>query len=292
MISNYVADLEGLSINYLRAGSGKPLLLLHGWPEWSHVWKPVIQRLRSDFDLIAPDFRGFGDSEKTSHKPATDASPENLANDLYNLLDKLNIPKVGLVSHDVGSFVAQVFARSFPERVSGLFFFNCAYPGIGARWLEPDHLLETWYQFFHQLPWVAELIGSSRETCRIYIREFLHHWSYQKSAFDEELELWVDNFMQPGNLQGGFNWYLSNHASRMAVIKGTAPAPPPIDLPTRIYWGEHDPLFKKTWTDRLSEYFTDLEFSFASNAGHFVHYETPDEASSEIKQFFTRIGWQ
>ena len=120
----------------------------------------------------------------------------------------------------------------------------------------------------------------------------MHHWSYQKSAFDEELELWVDNFMQPGNLQGGFNWYLSNHTSRMAVIKGTAPTPPPLDLPTRIYWGEHDPLFKKAWTDRLSEYFTDLEFSFAPNAGHFVHYETPDEASSEIRQFFTRIGWR
>jgi pimeloyl-ACP methyl ester carboxylesterase len=49
------------------------------------------------------------------------------------------------VAHDVGGFVAQVIARRAPERVQGLFFFNCAYPGIGARWVEPRHLLETWY---------------------------------------------------------------------------------------------------------------------------------------------------
>ncbi len=287
--ANFVAAND-IRLHFLRGGHGPTLMLLHGWPEWSYVWRPLIKRLHPDFDLVAPDFRGFGDSEKTSLSPTRDATPETLAADTLAIADALGLGQIGLVAHDVGGFVAQVIARRWPERITGLFFFNCAYPGIGSRWVEPRHLLETWYQFFHQMPWAAQLIGSSRETCRIYIREFLQHWSYRKDAFDDELEIWVDNFLKPGNLQGGLNWYLSNHASRMAVIEGTAPPPAPIHIPTRVFWGEHDPLFRKIWTDRLSEFFTDLEFSFAPGAGHFVHYETPDQAAEEIRRFFGRIS--
>jgi len=291
-ISSRFADVNDLRLHYLRGGVGSPLVLLHGWPEWSHVWRPVMSGLIDGFDLIAPDFRGFGDTqkEKPSARPAKDATPDSLATDTLALADRLGLARFGIVAHDVGGFVAQVIARRAPERVAGLFFFNCAYSGIGARWVEPHHLLETWYQFFHQLPWATELIGSSRDACRIYISNFLRHWSYRKDAFDGELELWVDNFMKPGNLQGGFNWYLSNHESRMAVIEGTVKSTPPIDIPTRVFWGEHDPLFKQSWTDRLSEHFTDLELSFAPNSGHFVHYETPVRASAEIRRFFDRIS--
>jgi pimeloyl-ACP methyl ester carboxylesterase len=148
-----------------RPADGPPqgaLVLLHGWPEWSHVWRPVMSRLADEFDLVAPDFRGFGDSQKTSLTPARDATPEALATDILALADVLGLERIGLVAHDIGAFVAQVMARRSPGRIAGLFFFNCAYPGIGARWVEPGHLLETWYQFFHQMPWVADLIGSSR----------------------------------------------------------------------------------------------------------------------------------
>ncbi len=288
-ISSHFVDANGIRQHYLRGGSGRTLVLLHGWPEWSHVWRPVMSRLADEFDLVAPDFRGFGDSQKTSLMPARDATPDALATDMLALADELGLGRIGLVAHDVGSFVAQVIARRSSERIAGLFFFNCAYPGIGARWVEPRHLLEIWYQFFHQMPWAADLIGSSREACWIYIREFLRHWSYRKDAFDEELDPWVDNFMKPGNLQGGFNWYLSNHASRMAVIDGVATPPPPISIPTRVLWGEHDPVLKRSWTDRLPEFFTNLELGFVP-AGHFVHYEMPDRASEEIRRFFRRVG--
>jgi epoxide hydrolase 4 len=97
--------------------------------------------------------------------------------------------------------------------------------------------------------------------------------------------------MKPGNLQGGFNWYLSNHEGRMAVIEGSTTPPPPIHTPTRVFWGEHDPILKPAWTDRLREFFTDLELSFAPDAGHFVHYETPERAADEIGRFFDRIGF-
>ena len=292
MITSRSAATRLLRTHYLQAGSAadQPLVLLHGWPEWSHVWRPLISRLAPRFSLLAPDFRGFGESDKTSLLPGKDATPDQLADDVLAFMDTLGVERAGLVAHDVGSFVAQAIARKAPQRVRGLFFFNCAYPGIGARWVAPDHLLEVWYQFFHQQPWAADLIGSSRETCRIYFREFLRHWAHRKDAFEPELEAWVDNFMRPGNLQGGFNWYGSNHAGRMAIIKGTATLPPPIPLPTRVYWGRHDPVLKVEWMDRLPEFFRDLEADIAEDAGHFVHYETPDQAAVEVAKFFGRIA--
>lgn len=291
MIHARDAQTPRLRMRYLDAGQPgeAPLILLHGWPEWSHVWRPLMQRLHGEYRLLAPDFRGFGESEKTSLVPARDATPDQLADDILAFMDALDIERAGLVSHDVGSFVAQTLARKAPGRARGLFFFNCAYPGIGARWVEPDHLMQVWYQFFHQQPFAAKLVGASRDTCRLYFREFLRHWSHRKDAFDSEIEAWVDNFMRPGNLQGGFNWYGSNHDGRMAVIKGSVRPPPPISLPTRVFWGRHDPVLKVEWTDRLGEFFSDLELSIAEEAGHFVHYEMPDASAQAVGAFFERL---
>lgn len=289
-IASRFVDANGLRLHGLQAGHGTPLVLLHGWPEWSHAWRPVMTRLADRFAMTAPDFRGFGDSAKTSLAPSNDATPEQLAADTLALADALGLQRFGLVAHDVGSFVAQTIARRAPERISGLFFFNCAYPGIGARWVEPGHLLETWYQFFHQQPWAAELVGSSREACRIYLRNFLSHWSHRQDWIAPALETWVDNFMLPGNLQGGFDWYRSIHAARMASIEGRATPPPPIATPTRVLWGAHDPVLKVAWIDRLPEFFRDLQLDVAAEAGHFVHLESPDLAAQAIAVFFDRLA--
>lgn len=279
----------GLQVQGLRAGTSgaQPLLLLHGWPEWSRAWQPVMERLGSDFDLVAPDLRGFGATQPKAHRPDASAGPERHADDLLALADALGWASFGIVSHDVGSFVAQALARRAPERVSGLFFFNCAYPGIGARWFAPRQVGEVWYQFFHQLPWAAELVGQSRESCRLYLRHFLAHWSHRQDWIEPALEAWVDNFMQPGGLQGGFDWYLSVHETRMAAVEGRA-SPAPIGRPTRVLWGARDPVLPAAWIDRLPDHFTDLRVEVLPEAGHFVHLECPDLAARAIDAFFPR----
>lgn len=277
----------GLQVSGLQAGrAGAPLLLLHGWPEWSHAWRPVMSRLAHRFELAAPDLRGFGDTQPFAMSPDHSAGPACHAEDLLELADRLGWQRFGLVAHDVGSFVAQAIARRAPGRLSGLFFFNCAYPGIGARWVSPGHLGEIWYQFFHQLPWAAQLVGSSREACRLYLRHFLTHWSHRQGWIDESLDDWVDHFLKPGRLQGGFDWYASVHEARMAVIEGRAPVLPPIGVPTRVLWGAHDPVLKPEWADRLHEHFSDLRFDAQPDAGHFVHLEQPDAAAAAIAAFF------
>jgi pimeloyl-ACP methyl ester carboxylesterase len=157
---------------------------------------------------------------------------------------------------------------------------------LGHRYGQPSHLIEVWYQYFQQIPWAAELIGSSREACRMYFKHFLDHWSGDNPAvFADLLEAYVDNFMKPGNIQGGFDWYLSSAHNRLLSIKGKLPAQPPITIPARFLWGRRDPLILPEWADRLGEYWTDYTIDFA-DAGHFVHAEAPDLAAREIRAFF------
>jgi pimeloyl-ACP methyl ester carboxylesterase len=278
---------NGIDIRYVRQGSGLPLVLLHGWPEFWRIWRRVIEPLSLSFDVVALDLRGFGGSTKPGVPALEGYRLEDHVADLLGLADVLELGRFGVVSHDVGAYVAQAFARVYPDRLAGLFFFDCPYPGIGRRWADPDHLREIWYQSFHQLPWAADLVGSSRAACETYLRHFLSHWAHDPHAFEkEDVEAWVDNFMEPGNLQGGFNWYVAASSARLELIRHGAPKLPPIEVPARVRWGVSDKILKIEWADRLSEYFADCDFAPVEGAGHFVPYERSELAVGEISDFF------
>jgi pimeloyl-ACP methyl ester carboxylesterase len=278
-------DLPDARIHYVDQGSGPPILLLHGWPEFWWTWHRNIPELERSFRVIAPDLRGFGQSTLTT-QGSPPAGPEVHAQDVLALADALGIERFGLVSHDVGAYVAQVLARKHPERLSGLFFFNAPYPGIGRRWVDASHVREIWYQSFQQLPWAAKLVGSSRETCRIYFENMLRHWSHAPDAFDGQIEHWVDNFMRPGNIEGGFAWYAATHDARMALVAHGAPSLPPIGVRSRFFWGRHDPVIRAAWMDRLGEYFVNPSLEVAEHAGHFVHFESAEQANRRVAEFF------
>src|SRR5438477_4486826 len=95
MIEHSTVAVRGANLHVARAGRGRPLLLLHGWPEFWLTWEPVMTRLANRFDLIAPDLRVFGGSDK----PEGPFGPAEQAEDLVGLLDALGIGSVGIVSH-------------------------------------------------------------------------------------------------------------------------------------------------------------------------------------------------
>ena len=133
---------NGAAFHVVRTGRGKPLLLLHGWPEFWLTWKPVMARLADRYTLIAPDLRGFGDSDK----PTGPYGPDQHTDDMLALLDALGIDRAGVVGHDVGGAVMQPLARKAPDRIAGLLLFDFVYPGIGPRMAAPDRLNHIWYQ--------------------------------------------------------------------------------------------------------------------------------------------------
>lgn len=290
MIMHTSIDVNGARLHVARTGRGRPLLLLHGWPEFWLTWEPVMTRLADRFELIAPDLRGFGDSDK----PTGVFGPQQQATDIAALIAVLGIGKVGIVSHDVGATVTQVLARRSPELIAGLFFFNFMYPGIGKRFNTPAHLPNVWHMFFNQSDLAPALVGASPETVRLFFTYFLTHWAHRKSAFDAgALDAFVANFQKPGNLEGGFAHYRAVAEQRKAEMAEDTP-PPPIPLPTCVRWADHDPTFDPAWTDRLPEFFPDLDYAPFPEAGHFPHREDPDRAAHEIAGFFGRLernGW-
>jgi pimeloyl-ACP methyl ester carboxylesterase len=136
------------------------------------------------------------------------------------------------------------------------------------------------------------LIGATAESCRTYIAYFLRHWAHRTNAFDDVLDAFTDNFLKPGNLAGGFSHYRASHSGRLAMMKGEAPALPPIATPTCIRWAQHDPLFPYAWTDRLGETFADLDLAPFPGVGHFPHREDPEGAAREIARFFEQVDWR
>ncbi|MGI4955333.1 MAG: alpha/beta fold hydrolase [Janthinobacterium lividum] len=278
---------NGARFHVASLGAGPPLLLLHGWPEYWRTWEPVMERLADRFTLIAPDLRGFGDSDKPRGQPQTPWGGKDHAADMAALLDALHIGRAGVVGHDVGGAVMQPLARAHPDRLAGLFFFDFSYPGIGPRMGQPERLREIWYQSFHLMDFAPALIGSSREACRLYLDYILRHWSYRQDWVDAMLEDWVDTYLKPGNLEGGFAFYKAANADRLRMMRGEAAALPPIATPTCVRWAAHDPLFPPAWTDRLGDTFSTLDLGILEDVGHFPHREDPDRAAAEIARFFT-----
>ena len=287
MIEHLNIRANGAAFHVARTGTGKPLLLLHGWPEFWLTWEVLMMRLAGRFTLIAPDLRGFGDSDK----PDGAYGPDQHTSDMLALMDALGIERFGVVGHDVGGAAMQPLGRMAPDRLAGLFFFDFVHPGIGARMGAPDRLNHIWYQSFHQMEMAPALVGATRESCRTYIGHFLQNWSHRKHALDEVLEAFTDNFLKEGNLAGGFAHYRAAHAGRVKMMQGEAPKPAPIEIETCVRWAEHDPLFPYAWTDRLGETFSNLDLAMFPGVGHFPHREDPDRAASEIAAFFARLGW-
>ena len=283
-------QLDEIELHYVREGDGLPLFLVHGWPEFWRTWRKNIPVLKDAFDVIVPDLAGFGESEVPDVPATKGYGVEDHTDDVLALADALDIDEFGFVSHDLGAYVGQRIAREHPETVRGLFFFDCPYPGIGSRWRDTDHIDEIWYQSFNQQPWAAELVGANRDTCGTYIGHFLSHWAGDPDAFDEEdREAWIETFSDPETLQGGFYWYIAANEDRKRLMRDGAPSMEPIDVPTRILWGERDPIVKAEWADRLDEYFADYELETVPDAGHFVHYERPELTNETIESFFTAL---
>jgi pimeloyl-ACP methyl ester carboxylesterase len=266
-------ETSDLHISYVRAGSGSPVVFLHGWPEFNRTWMHNLPVLAEAFDCIAPDLRGFGRTVSKRRRGADGTPPLLLAKDLRDFVDALGLERIAIVSHDVGATIAQNFALAWPDRVSKLFFFNCVYPGIGPRWGDFRHFPDNWYQQFHEKSFAAELIGSSREACRIYLRHFLTNLSHQKTAFDPYLEEWVDNFLLPGNLQGGFDWYIGASRLRRRMMEGVGLTLPKITTPSYFFWGAHDPVLKFEFADKLGDHFETFTLERSEDTGHFTHFE-------------------
>ena len=96
--THHTTQVNGFRMHYVAAGSGYPLVFLHGWPQTWYEWRKIIPSLAQRFTVIAPDLRGLGDSER----PLTGYDKRTLATDVYQLIKTLGHEKIGASSRSTG----------------------------------------------------------------------------------------------------------------------------------------------------------------------------------------------
>src|SRR5262245_29632529 len=111
------AELSGVRIHYLKAGTGKTaLVLIHGFGDTSHMWIPLFDEFGKDYTIIAPDMRRLGEYSR----PATGDDQKTMAGEIHGLVKSLGYQKVDLVGHDIGLMVAYAYAAQYPNEVEKL----------------------------------------------------------------------------------------------------------------------------------------------------------------------------
>jgi len=251
--------VDGFRLAYERTGEGPPVILLHGWPGDRTDYQGVVPLVSGSADLIVPDLRGFGQSDKHPVDPGTHYSA-----------------------------AAQAIARAEPGLVRGL-VLSPPFPGIGDRILSPAAQREFWYQPYHQLALSSDLIDGRPELVRAYLRHFWSHWSGPDfESADGRVDRLVSGYAQPGAFASSIAWYRAGAGS---VAVSVAERPPGhadrLAVPTAVLWPSHDPLFPIDWSDRIDDYFGDARLTRLDRSGHFTPVERPREFAAAVEAAVT-----
>ena len=121
------AEVNGVRLHYRIGGKGRPVVLLHGYAQTSHMWRPILPLLAANHTVIVPDLRGAGGSGK----PESGYDKKNMAVDIHELSGRSGFERVSIVGHDIGLMVAYAYAAQFPEEMERLVLMDAFLPGIG-----------------------------------------------------------------------------------------------------------------------------------------------------------------
>ncbi len=143
-IDDRFATVNGVRLHYLIAGKGDPVILLHGYAENSHMWRPLIPELATTHTVIAPDLRGFGQSAK----PNGGYTKKTMAQDIHALAMSLGFRHEVVVGHDIGLMVACAYAAQYPTEVDRVVLMDAFLPGVGD-WKSVWLLRDLWHFHFY-----------------------------------------------------------------------------------------------------------------------------------------------
>ena len=260
-----------LDFHLVHEGIGDPVLFLHGFPDSSHLWRKQIPAfLKAGFQVVAPDLRGFGSSDKPSETEAY-ALPA-IVGDIVGILDQLNIRRAHDVGHDWGTGVAWVLAALQPERVNRLVVLSVGHPAtffkVGISQRE-----KSWYMLLFQFRVAEELL--MRDDWKLF-RDFVRHHS--------ECDHWIEDLSKPGALTAALNWYRANVAPEIAVPEQWAL--PSVAAPTMGIWSSGDAYLTETQMI-LSHQSVSSSWTYEriEGASHWLQLDQPERVNDLIVRF-------
>ena len=265
---------NGMTFRFRAEGpeSGEPVVLLHGFPETSHMWTGLMPRLAdAGYRCLAPDQRGYSPGarpEGVEHYRYID-----IASDVLALADAWGLGRFHLVGHDWGAACGWAVAALSPDRLASwtaLSVPHMAAFGTAIR-NDPDQQQKSQYVTFFQEPGAAETLFSAGDYAAL-------KGLWDKSS-PEEVEDYLSVFSQPGALTAALNWYRGSG--------GLDPEDPdvafgPVTVPTLMIWGNQDMAIGRTAVEAAAAHMQGPYRFVELDAGHWLVQEEPERVCEEL----------
>jgi haloacetate dehalogenase len=286
--STYITTNEA-NIFFVKGGTGKPLLLLHGYPQTHVAWHKVAPLLVDKFSLIIPDLRGYGDSKG----PESDAKHVNyskraMADDMVQVMEKLGYQTFSVAGHDRGGRVAYRLALDYPEKVEKLAVLDMV-PTLGAVEATDSEAAFTnyhWYFLSQPFPLPETLISNN---AKFYLEHTLKSWAGNYEAIDKKaLEEYLRCFQKKEVFHAMCEDYRAGLTTDTKIDLIDRKKGNKIICPLLCLWGEqgaskieNSPLtIWKKWAFNVKGH--------AITSGHFLMEEAPERVAKAFMSFFQK----
>ncbi len=264
-------EVSGLGLHYLECGEGDPVLLLHGWPTSSFLWRDVMVPIAAGNRVIALDLPGFGQSDKPLDVSYSFRFYDRV---LEEFLDAIEVEDVGLAVHDLGGPVGLYWGISHPQRVRRLAFLNTlVYPEMS--WAVVAFVMAV------KMPIARHLATSAwglKKALEIGVAD-------RNRLTAEAVEAYRAPFREPSARRALAKAGCSLHPKGFQDI---AEGLPVFECPIRIVYGERDrilPDVAKTMA-RVRKDLPQAELTSLPDCGHFLQEERPEEIGRLLADFF------
>ena len=270
---------HGIDLHVVTAGpaSGRPVILLHGFPDFWYGWRHQIDALAAaGLRLIIPDQRGYGWSDKPARVGAYDIS--ELSGDVLELMDAMKLERASLVGHDFGGGVAWWIAANHPQRVDRLVVLNCPHFAVYRRaHLGLEQLARSWYVYAMLVPRLSEA------ACRAHAFQALVRLgpgTRTGGMRAEDLPAYREAWGRPGAVHGMLAWYRAMIPALLRRFRSRR-----IAAPTLLLWGKHDAFLASAMAQPSIELCDRGELIMLEHETHWLHWDAPELVNPMI------AGW-
>jgi pimeloyl-ACP methyl ester carboxylesterase len=268
------SDVNGVRIHYLISGKGNPIVLLHGYAQNSHMWRPLIPELAKTHTVIAPDLRGFGESSK----PEGGYDKKTMAQDIRALALSLGYPRIEIAGHDIGLMVAYAYAAQYPSEVERIALMDAFLPGVGD-WTKVWLLRDLWHFHFYGKTPLALVEGRER----IYFEHFWNDFAADPnhSVSEADRQFYAAAYAQPGAMRAGFEVFraFEKDAADFAAFSETK-----LKMPMLVLTGEKASGEFLIAQGRLVA--ENVEGAVIKGSGHWLMDEAPEQVVPKLLAFF------
>ncbi len=267
------AKVNGIRLHYRIGGKGSAVVLLHGYAQTGHMWRPLMQPLAERHTVIVPDLRGAGGSAK----PESGYDKKNMAVDIHELTSSLGFDRVSIVGHDIGLMVAYAYAAQFPQATERVVLMDAFLPGIG-NWKEVWLMRDLWH--FHFYGKVPLALVKGRE--RTYFEHFWNDFAAdpKHSVPEADRRVYAKAYAQPGGMRAGFEYFrnFERDAQDFANLSATR-----LSTPVLVLTGEK--ASGKFLIEQARLVASDVRGLVVTGSGHWLMEEAPDQVVPAIIAF-------